>query len=220
MEDLRSQRIDYSGSLLPLDLDGFDPWAQFEQWMADAFVEQQAGRLAEPAAMVVSTTRSIDGVQQPTSRVCLLKEAGPEGFVFYTNYDSAKGDELASNPVVCLLFWWPSLMRQIRIEGSVERVSRAESQDYFAVRPRGSQIGAWASQQSRPLASRDELVAADAAAEARFADAAEVPCPPNWGGYRVRPTAIEFWSGQPSRLHDRVLATRDGDAWQATRLNP
>lgn len=225
---LHDHRLNYHGALLPDDLEGFDPWACFGAWFEDAMDEKAAGRLAEPNAMVVSTVGSVagaagvassDGGVQPSSRVVLLKEWSPMGLVFFTHETSRKGREIGANPLVSLLFWWPSLMRQIRVEGSAVPVARDEVESYFATRPRGSRVGAWASHQSEPMASRDELERAVAEAETRFADA-EVPCPPTWGGYRVAPRYFEFWSGQPSRLHERVAATLVDGQWNATRLNP
>ncbi|WP_203568510.1 pyridoxamine 5'-phosphate oxidase [Aestuariimicrobium ganziense] len=218
--DLRAERMDYSGALLPDDLAGFDPFAFFAAWLEDAFDEQTAGRLAEPAAMVMS---SIDTSHEParaTARVVLLKEWDRDGFVFYTHTDSAKGDQIGDNPGVGLLFWWPSLMRQIRIEGVAQPVSRAEVEEYFGQRPRGSQVGAWASHQSRPRDSRAGFEAELHEAEARFADVEQVPCPPQWGGYRVVPDLFEFWQGQPSRLHERVQAVLGEGSWTTTRLDP
>ena len=222
---LHDHRLNYRGALLPDDLATFDPWACFGAWFDDAMDEKVAGRLAEPNAMVVSTVGSEVGVAgsargvQPSSRVVLLKEWSPTGLVFFTHETSRKGRELEANPLVSLLFWWPSLMRQIRVEGLASPVARDEVEAYFATRPRGSRVGAWASHQSEPMASREELERAVAQAEARFADA-EVPCPPTWGGYRVAPQYFEFWSGQPSRLHERVAATLVEGEWSATRLHP
>lgn len=222
-ENLHDQRIDYHGDLLPLDLGAFDPWDCFASWFDRAKAEQQAGRLAEPTAMILSTaTPGDDGLASPSARVVLLKEYDERGLVFFTHDDSTKGRAIAENPHVSLLFWWPSLMRQIRVEGEARKVDRAESEAYFASRPRGSQIGAWASEQSAPLASREALVEAVAEAELRFENA-PVPCPQGWGGYRVAPGLFEFWQGQPSRLHDRVRVTRESatdESWLATRLQP
>jgi pyridoxamine 5'-phosphate oxidase len=161
---------------------------------------------------------SADG--RPSARTVLLKEVGPTGFTFFTNYDSRKGAELAANSGVALHFGWYALQRQVRIEGTAAHVPRAESEAYFAVRPRGSQLGAWASRQSSDVASREELNAAYAEVEQRFAGA-DVPCPPHWGGIRVSPTLVEFWQGQASRMHDR-LAYRllPSGGWSLVRLAP
>ncbi|CAI9400949.1 pyridoxamine 5'-phosphate oxidase [Aestuariimicrobium sp. T2.26MG-19.2B] len=217
--NLHDQRVDYHGDLLPLDLTEFDPWGCFGAWFEQATAEKQAGRLDEPNAMVVSTVDLTPAGPQPTSRVVLLKEWDERGLVFFTHATSRKGRNISDHPLVSVLFWWPSLMRQVRIEGAATAVDRAETEAYFATRPRGSQLGAWASHQSEPLAGRDDLDRALAEVTARF-DGVEVPCPPGWGGYRVRPSRFEFWQGQPSRLHDRVASTLlDGD-WSSTRLNP
>jgi pyridoxamine 5'-phosphate oxidase len=184
---------------------------QFGRWFADAI---RAG-LPEPNAMVLATA---DGVGRPSARTVLLKGYDVRGFVFFTNYRSRKGTELAANPYASLVFPWYALHRQVIVIGPVEPTSRAETEDYFATRPRGAQLGAWASNQSRPLASRTELEDAWAAAEQRFPD--EVPAPPHWGGYRVAPTSVEFWQGRISRLHDRLRFRLAGDTWLVERLNP
>lgn len=219
MADLHAMRIDYTGDLLPQSLDGFDPWAQFEAWFADARDEQQAGRLSEPAAMILSTAAQTEVGAQPRSRVVLLKEYSHEGLVFFTNLESAKGREIEDDPLVGLLFWWPSLSRQIRIEGSTQRLSRERSEAYFAERPRASQLGAWASQQSQPVPSREELLNTEEQLERRFADQ-PVPCPPHWGGLVVRPALFEFWQGQPGRLHERVQSSWRDQGWESVRLQP
>jgi pyridoxamine 5'-phosphate oxidase len=215
MVDLASERIDYSGRHLLESEAPTDPMALFQAWLAEAFAARDEGRLVEPTAMVVSTAAA----GRPSSRTVLLKDADARGFVFFTNYDSRKGVELAQNPAVALLFGWYSLQRQVRIEGIASRVQRAESEAYFATRPRGSQLGAWASAQSSEVASADALAASYRQQEERFADR-EVPCPPQWGGYRVRAETIEFWQGQPSRMHDRLLYRRVGRSWVLTRLAP
>ena len=156
---------------------------------------------------------------RPSARTVLLKSVSTAGFVFFSNYQSRKATEISANPAVALLFGWYALQRQVRVEGEAETVSRADSEDYFRTRPRGSQLGAWASAQSSVVASREELAEAYAAAEQRFAGQ-DVPCPPHWGGYLVRPIMVEFWQGQPSRMHDRLRYTRAGASWTLNRLAP
>lgn len=210
---LHDVRRDYSGEALPDDLTGFDPWAFLQGWVDDALASDEA----EPTAMVLSTV-GLDG--RPRARVLLAKEVGPEGIVFFTHTDSPKGEELAATPSASAVFWWSTLMRQVRAVGSVSELSREESEAYFASRPRASQVGAWASHQSRPMASHSELKEAVDEAERRFDGVAEVPCPPQWGGYRMDVDELEFWQGQPSRLNDRVLARRTDERWTATYIQP
>lgn len=212
--DLAAERIDYTGDHLLESAAPADPYRLFDQWLADAFAAKETGALPEPTAMVIGTVA--DG--RPRSRTVLLKEVDADGFVFYSNYDSAKGAELAAEPRISLLFGWYPLHRQVRVEGTAARVPRAESEAYFATRPRGSQLGAWASSQSSEI-TLAELQESYLAAEQRFAGG-DVPCPPHWGGYRVTPTMIEFWQGQPSRMHDRLRYRSDGTGWTLTRLAP
>lgn len=214
--DLAAERINYAGRHLTPETSPADPYALFDTWMADAFAAKQTGVLPEPTAMVVATSHA----GRPSARTVLLKEVDARGFVFFTNYTSRKGIELAENPAVALHFGWYPLQRQVRIEGEAALVSREETEAYFATRPRGSQIGAWASPQSDEVASAEALTESYAAYEEEF-DGTDVPCPPHWGGYRVTPTMIEFWQGQPSRMHDRLAYTSAGaGAWTIARLAP
>jgi pyridoxamine 5'-phosphate oxidase len=167
--------------------------------------------------MTLATTAT-DG--QPSARIVLLKEVSQDGFVFYTNYESRKGRELAANPRAALVFYWPQLERQVRITGEVVKTSRSESEAYFQNRPRGSQIAAWASWQSSPIPDRGVLEARVEKLERKYAGV-NVPLPPNWGGYRLRAESIEFWEGKPNRLHDRLRYTREaGGGWKIERLAP
>ncbi len=189
-----------------------DPLKQFAAWLEDA----RGAGASMPEAMVVATAGR-DGA--PSARFVLLRGCDERGFVFYTSYGSRKAREIEANPRAALLFSWDGLGRQVRIEGSVERVAREESAAYFASRPRGHQLAAWASRQSEPTAP-DELEAAYAEAERRFDDR-DVPLPPGWGGYRVAPASYEFWQHRDNRLHDRLLYTPDGaGAWRIERLAP
>lgn len=215
MPDLAAERTDYSGDQLLESAVPTEPYPLFERWLEAAFRAQQAGMLPEPTAMVVATAEQ----GRPSARTVLLKEFDADGFVFFTNYGSRKGGELADNPDVALLFGWYPLQRQVRVEGTALRVPRAESEAYFATRPRGSQLGAWASPQSSEVASRHELDDAYAAAEQRFAGT-EVSCPEHWGGFRVTPAVVEFWQGRPSRMHDRLAYRRTADGWDLVRLAP
>ena len=183
---------------------------------ADLF-DQAMKKLPEGGnAMVVST---VDERGRPAARVCLLKDFDEKGFVFYTNLESRKGCELAKTPYACLVFWWPFLEKQVRIDGRTERVTDAEADAYFASRPRGSQVGAWASQQSRELPSREELDRRVAEFEKKY-EGKPVPRPPYWSGTRVIPDQIEFWTGKPSRLHERIVYRLDGGKWTRALLYP
>jgi pyridoxamine 5'-phosphate oxidase len=191
---------------------GPNPHALFEQWFREA---SKAG-LFLPESMTLATATP-DG--KPSARLVLLKHHDERGFVFFTNYESRKALELEENPLSTLVSHWPVLQRQIRIEGSAEQISQEESEAYFRTRPRGSQIGAWASDQSRPLASRRELEERVGQIEERFRGQ-EIPLPPFWGGYRLRPQAMEFWQGRANRLHDRIRFEKDGESWSRVRLFP
>jgi pyridoxamine 5'-phosphate oxidase len=199
--------------LPPLDAATVDPepMAQFARWY-DAAVAATGDRAA---AMTVATATP-DG--RPSARVVLLRGFDARGLVFFTNYDSHKGGELAANPVAAAVLYWSALDAQIRVEGDVERVSDAESDAYFAQRPHGHRIGAWASHQSAPVADRAALEEQVRAAEARFGE--DVPRPPHWGGYRILPTTVEFWRNRADRVHDRVEYTRRGASWRIRRLSP
>jgi pyridoxamine 5'-phosphate oxidase len=189
-----------------------DPFQLFDQWLAEARV----GEPNDPEAMAIATSTR-DG--RPSVRIVLLKGHGPDGFVFYTNEQSAKGEQLAANPSASLLFHWKSLRRQVRVEGPVERVGDEQADAYFASRARDSQLGAWASDQSRPLNSRAIFEQRFEEVRRRY-EGADVPRPPHWGGYRVVPERIEFWSDRPHRLHERRLFVRDGDSWNEGLLYP
>ena len=190
-----------------------DPLAQFAVWFQEALNSQ----LIEPNAMTLATATS-DG--RPSARTVLLKGFGKQGFVFYTNYESRKGRELVENPQAALLFTWLELERQIRIEGRVEKVSPTESLAYFQSRPKDSQIGAWASPQSRMIEGREVLENRVAELVRDYGQAEALPLPPFWGGFRLVPEAIEFWQGRESRLHDRICYTQDGEKWKIARLAP
>jgi len=189
-----------------------DPLNLFDEWFAEA----RASEPNEPDAMAVATAGT-DG--RPSARMVLLKAHGPEGFVFYTQEKSAKGEHLAQNPQAALLFHWKSLCRQVRIEGMVERVSDAEADAYFATRGRDAQLGAWASDQSRPLDSRTTFERRFEEVKRRF-EGHDVPRPPGWVGYRVVPDRVEFWTAREHRLHERRLFSRVGDGWSEGLLYP
>ena len=189
-----------------------EPLDLFRAWFRDA---QEAG-VEVPEAMTLATAGPDGG---PSARMVLLKGADEDGFVFYTGYGSRKADELDQNPRAALVFYWRALGRQVRVEGAAERISAEESAAYFATRPRGSQLAAWASQQSRPLASRTELEARYEELEREY-QGREVPLPPHWGGFRLRPEAFEFWQHRENRLHDRIRYTRAREGWVKELLAP
>ena len=189
-----------------------NPVKQFRRWFDDAI----ASGMKLPEAMTLATATR-EG--KPSARVVLLKEVDDKGFVFYTNYQSAKARDLDTNPQAALVFYWPQFDRQVRVEGTVQRTSPEESQAYFATRPRESQIGAWASPQSEVIAGRDVLESRVAELERLYCDR-EVDCPEHWGGYRLNPDRIEFWKGRLGRLHDRIVYQRQGEGWMISRLAP
>ena len=212
-KDLSHLRKDYTLDGLTEEDAGRDPFALFARW----FDQAVASGNPMPEAMTLATVAA-DG--QPTTRVVLLKGFDERGFAFYTNYESRKGREMEGNTRVSVNFFWPELERQVRIDGTVTKVTPEESDEYFATRPEGSRIGAHASHQSAVLASREELETRVAVLEAQFAGG-EIPRPAHWGGYRIDPSAIEFWQGRPSRLHDRIRFRRDAPhAWTRERLSP
>jgi pyridoxamine 5'-phosphate oxidase len=197
----------------PAELDpATDPLARFADWLAEA------GR-SEPNDANAMAVASVGADGMPSLRMVLLKGFDARGFVFYTNLDSRKGGELRAHPKAALLFHWKSLRRQVRVQGTVSQVDDAEADEYFATRPRGSQIGAWASIQSRPLAGRFELEKRVAEFGLRYA-VGSVPRPPHWSGFRVAPETIEFWHDRPFRLHERIVHVREAGGWRTTRLFP
>jgi pyridoxamine 5'-phosphate oxidase len=213
LKDIEQLRRDYSGEELNESNVERDPLRQFQRWMEGAL---NAGVL-DPHAMTLATV-SAEG--KPSARIVLLRAISEGEFTFYTNYESRKGGEVAGNPNVALVFFWLELDRQIRVEGQISTVGEAESDRYFASRPRGSQIAAWASKQSGVISGREELERKFREMEARFSGKL-VPRPENWGGMKVRANKIEFWQGRPSRLHDRILYTLQSDgSWAISRLAP
>lgn len=210
--DLAHLREEYRRASLDLDDVDADPLAQFRRW----FHEAQEAKVHEPNAMALATADA-DGA--PNVRMVLLKEADARGFVFFTDYRSVKGGELAANARAALCFWWGALERQVRIRGPITRVSAEESAAYYAQRPRGSRLGAWASAQSSVIANRAELEHKHAELDAKY-PGDDVPLPPHWGGYRLAAESYEFWQGRASRLHDRLRYTPQAAGWRIERLSP
>lgn len=214
MTTLADLRINYSRASLDEADAAPNPFAHFDRW----FKEALDARLPEPNTMTLAT---VGEGGRPSARIVLIKGVDERGFVFFTNYESRKGRDLAANPYAALLFYWIELERQVRIEGRIEKTSADESDRYFSSRPLGSRIGAWASEQSAVIDSRATLEAREKEISTRFGD--DPTRPPHWGGYRIVPDSIEFWQGRPSRLHDRLLYTRDAASphgWTMSRLSP
>ncbi|HKY01827.1 MAG TPA: pyridoxamine 5'-phosphate oxidase [Burkholderiales bacterium] len=210
--DIAALRKEYTRESLDLSHIRPDPLAQFDYWLQEAI----RAELPEPTAMTLAT---VDANGQPSARVVLLKGVDHGGFVFYTNYESRKGEELATQPRAALLFFWTELERQVRIEGTVEQVGADESDEYYQRRPLASRIGAWASPQSRVITDRTDLEARVQAISAQYGQTP--PRPAHWGGYRLRPHSLEFWQGRPSRLHDRLrYLLNEHGSWQIDRLAP
>lgn len=212
--DLSAMRANYNGDD-DLDetwlADGWEPLLR--RWVNDAV----AASVKEPNAMVLATV-DIEG--RPSTRMVLCKGIRPEGIIFYTNYGSAKARELDATNVASATFGWPPIGRQVTVRGTAERTSVEDTAQYWSTRPRGSQLGAWASQQSLPIGSRGDLLAALEQVSVRFANAEAVPLPPNWGGYLIRPSTVEFWQGRENRLHNRIRVSRTAGGWQKERLQP
>ncbi|WP_246795817.1 pyridoxamine 5'-phosphate oxidase [Burkholderia perseverans] len=214
MTSLADLRINYSRASLDEHDVASDPFRQFDKWLNEAL----DAKLPEPNTMTLATA---DAAGRPSARIMLIKGVDQRGFVFFTNYESRKGHEIEANPHAALLFYWIELERQVRIEGCLEKIAAEESDAYYASRPVGSRLGAWASAQSTVIADRAVLETREREARERYGD--NPPRPPHWGGFRVVPASIEFWQGRPSRLHDRLRYTRDAgapDRWVVERLSP
>ncbi|MGB3180398.1 MAG: pyridoxamine 5'-phosphate oxidase [Cyclobacteriaceae bacterium] len=210
--DISSIRKEYTRETLEPESVTDDPIVQFNKW----FEQAQEADVPEVNAMTLAT---VSGDGQPTARIVLLKDIEKGRFLFYTNYTSRKGDNLTNNPKAALVFFWPELERQVRIEGTMDKVPGDKSTDYFHSRPRGSQIGAWTSPQSNIIKDREELENRKKELEEKFAGQ-EIPRPEFWGGYALTPARIEFWQGRASRLHDRILFEKTGEEWRKQRLAP
>ncbi len=211
---IASLREDYTSKKIRIQDFDPNPIQQFASW----FEEALNSSVKEPNAMTLATASKLG---RPAARIILLKGFDENGFIFYTSYKSRKGKELEENPYTALVFFWKELQRQVRIEGSVEKISKRKSAKYFQSRPKSSQIGAWASAQSQVIKNREVLERNVESLEIRYAEETALPKPPNWGGYLVNPTLIEFWQGQPSRLHDRIRYTKKrGNKWIIERLAP
>lgn len=212
---LADLRQDYHQRTLELAEAAADPLSQFENWFDTAL---KTPGISEPNAMTLATASKTG---QPSARIVLLKEVTAGGFCFFTNFESRKGAELAENPFAALVFWWPPLERQVRIEGKIEKLTASESEKYFQSRPKNSQIGAWASPQSRLIAGREVLDEHMAKIELQYFGKNILPLPPFWGGFRVVPERVEFWQGRSNRLHDRLLFSKKSDGnWKIDRLAP
>lgn len=212
LDDIRNQRRDYEGPELTKDIAPENPMVLFGAWLSYAHDKD----VFEPLAMNLCT---VDASGQPSSRIVLLRSLEEDGFMFFTNYESRKGKAIAENPKASLTFFWETLMRQVRIEGTLQKATREESEAYWDTRPRGSQIGAWASAQSEVIESRKDLEEATAKVEAKY-EGKPVPCPPFWGGYKMIPHQIEFWQGRENRLHDRIRYHQENNEWKIERLAP
>ena len=211
-QDLQEMRQSYERAQLDEEHASLNPFAQFELW----FDEANKAELLEPNAMIIAT---VDEHSMPDTRTALLKGFSEQGFVFYTNYGSQKAKQLAQNPNVALQFLWLPLERQVKIQGRAEKLSRSESLQYFLSRPRGSQLGAWVSEQSQIISNKSVLLSQFAKMKEKFAHG-DIPLPDFWGGYRVVPEKFEFWQGGKDRLHDRLQYRRQGDDWTRERLAP
>lgn len=211
--DFQALRMEYTTAGLRRDDVASNPFVQFRQWLDEAI----AAEIREPNGMTLATATA-EG--RPSARTVLLKSFDERGFVFYTNYESRKAQEIASNPHAALVFWWGELERQVRIEGEIARVSAEQSDAYYRSRPFGSRLGAWVSPQSEVIDGRGVLEARLASLQQRYDGATDIARPENWGGYRVAPSTIEFWQGRQNRLHDRLRYSRTAVGWQIERLAP